>query len=110
MTTTTKATGTTLEDVLAAAGIDVAKAKKSLAGLDESFGGYHGDIPEGALRAWADGNLRGRGDALFLAIGRAWEQELAAALSPERKAERELSPEDWIKQREKAEAAKAAKK
>ena len=117
MTTTTVSPGKslTLESLAKDAGIDLEAAKKDLAQLDDAFGGQHGPIPEGALIQWTEKFFGGSAmRAMALAWARALENEHAATLPPERKRERELTPEAWRKAederlaKEKAQKAKVA--
>ena len=84
--------------------IDVAAAKAALRELDAKFGGQHGRIPDGALIGIVNQYLMGQAREFFTAVVRTWEDELASTLPADRKKERELTPEQWIKER----GAKAA--
>lgn len=70
----------TWEALAKEAGVDLDAAKKSLAELDEAFGGEAGDIPDGALMAWthghfSDANLR----RMAFLLGKQWEREIPVA-------------------------------
>lgn len=85
-----KGHGFNVEGALAAAGIDVAAAKASIAAYDEAFGGEVGDIPDGVLVAWINEHFDSIKVRKFLILlGKAWEADHSATLPADRKWERE---------------------
>lgn len=83
----TKSHAASVEEVLREAGFDVVAAKVALAKLDQAFGGYVGDIPDGAMNRWVDEHFHA-GRRFFIALGKTWERELAAGLLEDRQWER----------------------